>query len=87
MYHNFRMANPYDLANQKLCYIQIYKSSRERKRMILRTVGEYGPGFSPFFTVFSKSFFLRVIKNKDCLVQRVKHLLMIHLKSGTSSLG
>ena len=33
------------LANQKLCYIQIYKFWRKRHKMVLRMVGEYRPGF------------------------------------------
>ena len=38
------MARPYGLANQMLCYIQIYKIFEEKdKRMFLRMVGEYGP--------------------------------------------
>ena len=43
MKHNFWLAKPYGLANQKLCYIQSYKSWRKRQRMFLRIVGEYGP--------------------------------------------
>ena len=43
MKHNFWLAKPYGLANQKLCYIQICKSWRQRQRMFLRMVGEYGP--------------------------------------------
>ena len=45
MKHNFWLAKPYGLANQKLCYIQSYKSLRKRQRMFLRIVGEYGPWF------------------------------------------
>ena len=31
MFHNFWLAKPYGLANQKLCYIQIYKTWEEHK--------------------------------------------------------
>ena len=31
MKHNFWLAKPYGLANQKLCYIWIYKSCRKRQ--------------------------------------------------------
>ena len=34
---------PYGLANQKLCFIQIYKAWRKRQRMFLRLVAESGP--------------------------------------------
>ena len=43
MKQNFCLAKPYDLANQKLPYIPIYKPWRKRQRLFLRTVGEYGP--------------------------------------------
>ena len=39
------MAKPYGLANQKLCYIQIYKMLEKRQRMLLRMVGEYESKF------------------------------------------
>ena len=39
----FECNTPYGLANQKLCYIQIYKSWRKRQRTFLRVVGIYGP--------------------------------------------
>ena len=45
MQHNFLLAKPYSLANQKLCYIQIRKFLKERQRIFLRMVGEYGPRF------------------------------------------
>ena len=41
MQHNFWLAKPYDLANQKLCYIQIDKSWKKKTKMLLRMVGEY----------------------------------------------
>ena len=41
--HNFWLAKPYGLANQKLCYIQIYKSWRKRQRTFLEMFGEYEP--------------------------------------------
>ena len=31
--------------------------------------GENAPAFSPFTTVFSKGFFLRVVKSRDCVVK------------------
>ena len=43
MQHNFLLAKPYGLANQKLCYIPICNSWRKRQRILLRMVGEYGP--------------------------------------------
>ena len=43
MWHNFRLAKSYGLANQKLCHILICKSWRKRQRMFLRMVVEYGP--------------------------------------------
>ena len=38
MKHNFWLAKPYGLANQKLCYIQIYKVLEKKTKNFL----EYG---------------------------------------------
>ena len=46
MLHNFWLAKPYGLANQKLCYIKNYLSLGKRQQMLLRMVGEYVPGSS-----------------------------------------
>ena len=40
------MAKPYGLANQKLCYISIFKSCRKSQRMFLGMVGECEPWFA-----------------------------------------
>ena len=36
------------------------------------------PAFSPFPTMFSKGYFLRVVKSRDCLVELKENPLKIH---------
>ena len=43
MQHSFWLAKPYGLANQKLCYIPIYKSWRKGQIIFVRMVDEYEP--------------------------------------------
>ena len=42
------------------------------QKQILFGIGKKHRAFSPFPTVFSKRFFFRVIKNRDCVVKRAK---------------
>ena len=45
MQHNFWLAKPYGLANQKLCYSQIWnKDLGEKEWTLWKMVDEYGPG-------------------------------------------
>ena len=41
---NFRLAKPFSLASQKLCYFQMLHDNKEEKKKFLTTVGEYGLG-------------------------------------------
>ena len=49
----------------EICFQHAIKQCRKRRKC-------WSPAFSPFPTMFSKVFYLRVVKTRNCLVKRKK---------------
>ena len=63
-----------NMAEKLICLAKGRKHCWKRRKCCL-------PAFSPFPTMFSKAFFFRVVKSRDCVVKSFFHALPQYIRS------